>query len=211
MLVEAFAGQHGLLHFQRVFYMSAMGFLCRGVLVGLTGLNQPNEIERCLAIQDQVWTYKQSLDFVFSTFPHKACGDLIYSGHTCLLVMWALHMEWQNGIVMRRWYLRLWVWLQLSFGISRLVICRSHYTIDVVLAAIFGFFITEFYYVRALNLYQGNSMFGRLIQRLEYWGDDWEKCGKLDWEVDDYEVEVEEAEEKRKTTVGGTLLKDSSL
>ena len=184
-LVETFAGQHGHVHFQRAIHMSAMVFLCRLTVVGLTGLNQPNGGDRCLPIQDQVWTYKESLKYVFSNFPHKSCGDLIYSGHTALIVIWALNMDWQNGIVRKRWYLRLLVWVQASFGVSVLVICRSHYTVDVALGAYFAYFISEFYYLRALNVYQGDSMFGRFIQRLEYWGADWEKAGKLDWEIDD--------------------------
>ena len=39
-LIETFAGQHGHVHFQRTLHMSAMIFLCRTTVVGLTGLNQ---------------------------------------------------------------------------------------------------------------------------------------------------------------------------
>jgi hypothetical protein len=198
-LLEAFAGNHGHIHFQRAVHMSALVFLCRTTVVGLTGLNQPNE--RCLVIQDEHMTYAEAMKYVFSTFPHRSCGDLIYSGHTALLVIWMINMRWQNGIVHNRWYLTLWCWLQSGWGISLLIVCRSHYTVDVALGFYFAFFVSQFYMVRALNIFEGGSFMGRLIQRLEHWGEDWEKAGRLPGEVDDDE-EAYGAKKKKEDDAG---------
>lgn len=48
-------------------------------------------------------------------------------------------------------------------------------------------FICDFYYVRCLNLYQGNSAIGKLIQRLEHWGYEWESSGAIGSEDEEEE------------------------
>ena len=44
-------------------------------------------------------TYAEAVNDVFSTFPHRSCGDLIFSGHTALLMLWSINMQWQHGVV----------------------------------------------------------------------------------------------------------------
>jgi len=110
-------------------------------------------------------TYGEAMRYVFSTFPHRSCADLIYSGHTALLTLWIINMNMQNGIVAKRLWLKIWIFVQSAWGISLLVVCGSHYSVDVALGIYFAYFISEIYYVRALNVYNGNGWLGRLIQR----------------------------------------------
>ncbi|GMI29291.1 hypothetical protein TeGR_g7926, partial [Tetraparma gracilis] len=93
--------------------------------------------------------------------------------------LWFINMEWENGTVRNTWYLRLTAFLFSVWGILKLIICRSHYTVDVALGFYFAYFISEFYMVRALNVYQGAGGIGRFIQRLESWGEEWEAAGAI--------------------------------
>ena len=60
-LLEAFSGRHGHVHLQRALHMSALVFLMRATVVGLTGLNNPNAGDRCLNLQDTEMTYLEAL------------------------------------------------------------------------------------------------------------------------------------------------------
>jgi hypothetical protein len=99
-------------------------------------MNNPNS--RCRPLQSQEMTYWEALVFVFSKFPHRSCGDLIFSGHTALILLWFINMEWENGTVRNTWYLRLTAFLFSVWGIFKLIICRSHYTVDVALGFYFA-------------------------------------------------------------------------
>ena len=110
-------------------------------------------------------TYVEALKYVFQQSPHRSCGDLIFSGHTALLTLWIINMNLQNGFVAKRLWLKILVFAQNAWGILLLVICGSHYTVDVALGLYFAFFVSEFYFVRSLNIYNGGSWLGRLIQR----------------------------------------------
>ena len=77
-------------------------------------------------------------------FWYKSCGDAMYSGHTCsfMLFGWltSRHLEstlWHWGIhpsrASRR-LLRACVWAVCLFAVLTLLLTRSHYTVDVVVA-----------------------------------------------------------------------------
>ena len=64
------------------------------------------------------------------------------------------------------------MWLMTIYSIVHLVACRKHYTVDVILGSYFAYFVSGWYHVRALNRSEGDTLFGRIIRRLEDWSED---------------------------------------
>lgn len=149
-----------------------MIFIVRATVVGLTGLPNPND--RCLALQNKEMTYLEAVKWLMAKFPHRSCGDLIFSGHTALISSWLLCFERHYGFFKSNFLVRGSVWLYSFYAIFLLILCRAHYTVDVVLGFWMSFFIVEFYHARAYNLYAGDRFWGRIIRKLEDWGPEWE-------------------------------------
>ena len=143
--------------------MNSLLFITRTTTVCLTGLPQPNP--RCVRIQHMEMTYRKAFKFVMGRgFPPHSCGDLIYSGHVgciliCLIVL-TKHKYLESYIV------KFMAWAWASVGILSTVSCRSHYTVDVVLAIYFSFGIQDFYYARSCCLVHGGFL-GDWIRFLE--------------------------------------------
>ena len=172
LMLEVLFGRRGHILFQRIFHVSGLIFLVRSTVVGLTGLPNPND--RCLELQNKEMTYIEALRWLLSTFPHRSCGDLIFSGHTALISSWLFCFERHWGFFKSNMLVKSLVWVYAIYGIFLLTACKSHYTVDVVLGFWFSFFICEFYHSRAYNLYQGDTKIGRLIRKVEDWGQEWE-------------------------------------
>lgn len=119
--------------------------------------------------------------------PH-ACGDLIYSGHVgCTLICMAvLH---RHGFL-RNKIAALMVWLVAAIGIYFTISCRSHYSVDVMLAFYFGYFLPEWYFNRSDGRVRGRV--SKWIRRLEVRPED---LRPLDY--DDVDVDVDESGAKQ--------------
>mmetsp|Transcript_22713 Transcript_22713/g.47235 ORF Transcript_22713/g.47235 Transcript_22713/m.47235 type:complete len:439 (-) Transcript_22713:34-1350(-) len=155
-------GGDGRLILQELFHLNCLVFLTRTTTVGLTGLPQPNP--KCTVIQHLPVTFGNALKFVMGRgFPPHACGDLIYSGHVgCTLICMAvLH---RNGF-MRKRVASVMVWAIAIVGIYFTISCRSHYSVDVMLAFYFGYFLPEWYYSRSDGRIDGKA--SRWIRWLE--------------------------------------------
>ena len=172
LMLEVLFGRRGHILFQRIFHISGMLFLVRSTVVGLTGLPNPNR--RCLELQNVKMTYMEALRWLMSSFPHRSCGDLIFSGHTALISSWLFCFERHRGFFSANMFVKVLVWVYAFCGIVLLMVCKAHYTVDVVLGFWFSFFICEFYHSRAYNTYEGDTRIGRLIRRVEDWGPEWE-------------------------------------
>jgi hypothetical protein len=100
---------------------------------------------------------------VFITRTTHACGDLIYSGHVgCTLICMA--------VLHRHGYLKsksaaFLVWVLAVIGFYFTISCRSHYSVDVVLAFYFGYFLPEWYFNRSDGRVKGRI--SKWIRRLE--------------------------------------------
>ena len=160
-------GGDGRLILQQLFHLNCLVFLSRTTTVGLTGLPQPNP--KCVNQQHLQVTFDKALSFVMGRglVPH-ACGDLIYSGHVgcTLMCMSILH---RHGFLKNR-VAAVLVWLTAIVGIYFTISCRSHYSVDVVLAFWFGYFIPEWYFNRSDGRVRGPV--SRWIRRLEVWPND---------------------------------------
>lgn len=161
---------NGRVTLQRFLILNSMMFLTRTTTVSVTSLPQPNFTHKCLLAQNTTATFIQSLKVVVGTkFPPKACGDLIYSGHASCAIMAHMillrsssfnllsiqqkHMKWLSGGLC-------------GAAIGSIFMCRSHYTVDVVLAAYFSYFLVEFYFNRAEGYLDGGDL-GRFIRWME--------------------------------------------
>lgn len=96
-------------------------------------------------------------------FPPHSCGDLIYSGHVgCTLICMA--------VLHRHGFLRniipvILTWTVAIIGIYFTISCRSHYSVDVVLAFYFGYGLPEWYFNRSDGRVRGRI--SRFIDWLE--------------------------------------------
>ena len=152
----------GRLILQQLYHLNCLVFVTRTSTVVMTGLPQPNP--KCTSHQHYPVTFVGALQFVVGRgFPPHACGDLIYSGHVgCTLICMAvLH---KHGFLRRR-LAALIVWAVAIVGIYFTIACRSHYTVDVVLAMYFGYFLPEWYFLRSRGVVKGRL--SRIIRWLE--------------------------------------------
>ena len=172
LCLEVFFGRRGHIVFQRVMHVSGLLFLVRATVVGLTGLPNPND--RCLELQNVKMTYVEAVKWLMSKFPHRSCGDLIFSGHTALISSWLFCFERHYGFFKSNKLVKMFVWFYCIYAIILLIVCRAHYTVDVVLGFWMSFYVCEFYHCRAYNLYKGDTRIGRLIRRVEDWGIEWD-------------------------------------
>ena len=159
-------GGDGRLILQHLFHLNCLVFLSRTTTVGLTGLPQPNP--KCVEQQHLPVSFGNALSFVMGRglVPH-ACGDLIYSGHVgCTLICMAvLH---RHGFLRHR-LAAVSVWLVAAIGIYFTISCRSHYSVDVMLAFYFGYFLPERYFNRSGGRPRVRGRISRLIRKMEVW------------------------------------------
>lgn len=141
----------GRLALQQLLHLMGMIFLMRTTTVSVTGLPQPNP--RCVPIQSTYYSFSEAIIFVFRKVIPHACGDLVFSGHiafifTCLVILHRRRLLW--GTLP---YILMWI---LAFGaIFSAIACRSHYSLDVVLALYFAYF-TQFWYFSLCSPYAMN-------------------------------------------------------
>ena len=155
-------GGDGRLILQHLCHLNCLVFLTRTSTVGLTGLPQPNP--KCVDQQHLPVTFGNALRFVMGRgFPPHACGDLIYSGHvSCTLICMAvLH---RHGFLKSKVAATL-VWMVALIGIYFTISCRSHYSVDVMLAFYFGYFLPEWYFHRSDGRVRGRM--SKWIRRIE--------------------------------------------
>ena len=153
----------GRLILQQLLHLNSLLFLARSTVVWLTGLPQPNP--KCVKVQHDKVTYAQAYAYVMGRgFPPRACGDLIFSGHVgCILI--SMIVLYKHGYLRSR-LVRAVAYAWATIGILSTISCRSHYTVDVVLAFYFSFGISDFYYARSYGLIPGGAL-GRWIRFLE--------------------------------------------
>jgi len=157
--------KNGRLTLQRFLLLNSLMFLTRTTTVSVTSLPQPNFTHKCLVAQTATATFPESLKIVVGTkFPPKACGDLIYSGHAscALMAHWILL---RTGCLTNNWSVRI-SGLSVVMAVVSIFLCRSHYTVDVVLAFYFSYFLVDFYFLRAEGVVDGGWI-GGFIRYME--------------------------------------------
>jgi len=132
---------------QQLFHINALAFLARSITVVVTGLPQPNPLPVCIKIQSEHASFKDAISHVVHQFPPGACGDLIFSGHmatiaSCMVIFQKYH--YLDGPIAYSFG-----WILYLVGMLSLIACRSHYSIDVILAIYFVYFIKDWYFLRS--------------------------------------------------------------
>ena len=61
------------------------------------------------------------------------------------------------------------MWLVAAIGIYFTISCRSHYSVDVMLAFYFGYFLPEWYFNRSGGRPRVRGGISRLIRKMEVW------------------------------------------
>ncbi|GMH62603.1 hypothetical protein TrRE_jg2450, partial [Triparma retinervis] len=167
----------GRVTLQRFLILNSLMFLTRTTTVSVTSLPQPNFTHKCLVAQNTTATFAEALKVVVGTkFPPKACGDLIYSGHASCAIM--AHMIFRSSrsfdLCPYPKALSLASLAMCCLAVASIFLCRSHYTVDVVLAGYFSAGLLEFYFNRAEGFIEGGDA-GRYIRWME--GGEWGEWG----------------------------------
>jgi hypothetical protein len=168
--VQHRANGKGALLLTRFFLLNSLVFVTRTTVVGLTALPQPNFGTKCTTAQITPMTYWQAVREVCGSFPPKACGDLIFSGHvacafSALFIFDGLRAFPSFSLVSTN-LSRIFFYTLGGLSVLSCLLCRSHYTVDVVLGLYFAYFLSDFYLQRAEGVVCGGSL-GAVIRQLE--------------------------------------------
>jgi len=174
ILLGAMHKQNGRLILQRLLHLNSIIFLIRTCTVGITGIPQPNP--RCQPIQSKSVSYIEALQFVMLRgFPPHACGDLIFSGHVACVLLCIVMFYKYDYFHGRCAYIVTMMMGALSC--LSVISCRSHYTVDVILAFYFVYFVQDWYFVRC-NSGDGSRVV-KFIAWLEGRNDEKAENGKI--------------------------------
>lgn len=139
-LILVLLHKHRSIILRRVFFLIGLLYLFRAITMLVTILPSPDENIQCAkkAAQHNFTLYLHRFIYILpsgglSITGHAVlCGDYIYSGHTFILVL--CYLVTKQYAPDRLLFLAFIIWFLSFSGIIMLLISRSHYTIDVVLA-----------------------------------------------------------------------------
>lgn len=155
----------------------------RTTTVGITGFPQPNP--RCQPIQSLEVTFKEAVQFVFRGILPHACGDLVFSGHvscvfTCMVIFHKHQLFGARGIL--PYFI---AWMLAITSVFTVISCRSHYSVDAILAFYFVYFTQDWYYARCNCNILTNNYYSPFVVKYIAWLEDRLPChDKAQDEVD---------------------------
>lgn len=156
----------GVVMLTRLMLISSLVFVTRTSVVGLTALPQPNFAHHCSTAQTNSVSFREALVEVCGSFPPKACGDLIFSGHVACAFVSLFIFDSLGAYPRPQQFCRFIFYALGALAVLSCLLCRSHYTVDVVLGLYFSSFLTTYYLQRANGLVHGGFA-GNLIRYLE--------------------------------------------
>lgn len=162
--------------FMRFMLVDAILLLMRGFTVATTSM--PNPYPPCYncagECPDSVWT---AIWMTITKFPFFDCGDLMFSGHTVHFLLCA--MLWQKFT--SNLLFKILAWAYTIPGILLLIICRMHYTNDVLIGAFLTYFVWSWYTLvidchnnskkMSLNSSQSSIVENNLLGRFILWAE----------------------------------------
>lgn len=125
---------------RRLCFIVGLLYLGRSITMLVTALPPPDDNYKC----DPPANVTNAMLYVNRVFKmlsgggltiggsYTLCGDYIYSGHTCILVM--CYLVTREYAPRRLFFLSAVIWVLSLAGIVMVAISRGHYTIDIVLA-----------------------------------------------------------------------------
>lgn len=136
----------GRIMVQQFLHLHVIMFLMRTTTVSITGLPTPNP--NCIKVQSIETTYIKSLEYVMlDHFPPNACGDSIFSGHVSSALISMVIFQKYHFLEGPIAYALIWM-LSLV-NIFSVISCRTNYSVDVVIAFFFIYFIQDWYFCRS--------------------------------------------------------------
>lgn len=91
----------------------------------------PNPNPQCMGETTEDISYREAVLQTISTFPTKACGNLMFSGHTMFLTLFCI---FEIRYLQLNRICHIMSLAKTGLGIYYIIACRSHYTIDVVIS-----------------------------------------------------------------------------
>ncbi|XP_060067272.1 sphingomyelin synthase-related protein 1-like [Ylistrum balloti] len=122
----------------RTFLIAGTMYWLRSVCILVTSLPVPDVNKKCYTFpESNVWdklhrAYQFYTRFGLQMTGAKTCGDYIFSGHTTILTI--LNLFINEYAPRSRCFIRGITWCLNISGIIFILLCRGHYTIDVVIA-----------------------------------------------------------------------------
>ncbi|CAF1024878.1 unnamed protein product [Didymodactylos carnosus] len=161
--------RHRLIILRRFFIIAAALLFLRGLTMVFTSLPVATKITDCKPhrLLNMTARLKKAL-FIFigqglSVYGVRTCGDYLYSGHTCTLI---LSTHFINEYSPRSYHLlHLLTWLMAFTGIFFILAGHQHYSIDVLIAGILASRLFIYYHMLANN----KTFLQRDIKRMRIW------------------------------------------
>ncbi|CAF1959634.1 unnamed protein product [Rotaria magnacalcarata] len=161
--------RHRLIIMRRLFAIAAALYFLRSLTLVFTSLPVATRITDCRPekfISFIARLKKASLIFLgqgLSSFGVKTCGDYLYSGHTCTLVL-ATHFI--NEYSPRSYHLLHFLsWIMALTGMFFILAGHQHYSIDILVAWVLSSRLFIYYHTLANN----RTYFQRDKQRMRIW------------------------------------------
>jgi len=132
----------------RFMILDAFLLFLRSLTISTTQMNDPNAACRnCGSVcPDSIWLGIKQV--ILYPYPLGTCGDCMFSGHTVHYLLMALCWQRYSTNTFKKFL----IWLVCLYGLFSLVSCRYHYTIDILVAAIFTFSFWGYYHLLIENL-----------------------------------------------------------
>ncbi|CAJ0578595.1 unnamed protein product, partial [Mesorhabditis spiculigera] len=175
---------------RRAFFIAGTLYSMRSVSLLVTQLppGYTDNYARCRGHENASWTTfwdrlgEQTIRMGFQAKAGMLCGDLLFSGHTLVMMTCTLSVY---HYLPKKWKLLAAVPSLISlFGMSCLIISHTHYTIDVI----FAYWLTNFVFM-VYHAYVEGDIFverkqsvlhGMLIMKIVYWLEEKIIPGKVD-------------------------------
>ncbi|XP_077867503.1 sphingomyelin synthase-related protein 1-like [Saccoglossus kowalevskii] len=162
---------------RRFLYTVPTMYLMRVVTLCVTSLPVPVSEIQCMPKTDgtmRTWvdrSFEQFITMSISTKEGVVCGDLMFSGHTGILIYFSYFITKYTPPSCR--FLHVISWCTTVIGAVSLILSRGHYTIDVVISVYLAFFTLVFHDVmieqRLISNYRFACMAFPLMQYIECW------------------------------------------
>lgn len=132
-LVVCIFNNDGMFRIQRFMHVTSCTFILRGITISVTSYPSPNPV--CDDETKHFWGEKGYVYVAMSSLPTKACGDLMFSGHTAMLTLLLL-FEYNYDIWPKINAIKIIQLAKTLIGYYSIISCRSHYTSDVIVGII---------------------------------------------------------------------------
>ncbi|KAJ2375308.1 hypothetical protein IW150_002619 [Coemansia sp. RSA 2607] len=139
-LLTAHSWRARLVFLRRLGWMTALLYFMRSITISVTTMPPPVASCQPALASGARDMFSVALDMISGRT--KECTDMVFSGHTVILTVSFLF--WTRYAC--HWALVVYSAIHTVLGVASVLLVRYHYTLDVVLALFFTFFVHHIYY-----------------------------------------------------------------